>query len=160
MSSSECSESDSDYENETGSVGTNETFSSISAALESMREKLELFGEGVDNVHSSVQQMEHPVAAVALASFVQPRFLETAPFRWNHFTLTEEAKVLFGTEKSTVRFKTFCALLREYLFSNNMVSEEGYITYNDDLRDLLDVTDTQTQTTFLGLLAHLEKFVR
>ncbi len=148
----------SETESDRGSVsGSEESFSSLAAALESMREKLEIFGEGVEGLHAGVKQMETPVTAVALAPFVQPRYLEEAPFRKERFVLKEEAKRVLGLERDTAKFSTVCASLRTYCFRHKLVNANGVIQVNDELKTLLDIH--VSETTFLGLLMHMDKMV-
>lgn len=153
--STSCSETESDH----GSVsGSEESFSSLAAALESMREKLELFGEGVEGLHEGVKQMETPVTSVALAPFVQARYLEDAPFRKERFALHEDAKRVLGLERDTAKFSTVCAALRTYCFKNKLVHPNGVIKLNEELKTMLGTE--QNETTFLGILLHSDKIMK
>jgi hypothetical protein len=153
--STACSSTDSDQESRCGSE---ESFSSLAAALEAMREKLELFGEGVEGLHEGVKHMEEPVTSVALAPFVQPRYLEEAPFRKERFELKEEARQLLGLERSVAKFSTVCASLRAYCFRNQLVNEKGEIEVNSELKTILGCQ--HEKTTFLGLLLHCDKLMK
>lgn len=165
MSKSECEydstsyyETESDHGSVSESVSESESFSSIAAALEAMREQLEVFGAGVEGLHQGVKQMEAPVTSVAVGSFVQPRFLEAAPFRKERFVLKEEAKHCLGLDKEVAKFSTICAALRTYCFQHRLVEPSGTIRLNEKLKNLLGM-DSET-TTFLGLLLHMEKLVQ
>lgn len=152
--STSCSETESDHESVSGSENS---FTSIAAALESMREKLELFGEGIDGLHAGVKHMEQPVTGIAIAPFAQPRYLETAPFRKGRFALKEEAKRLLGFEKDNAKFSTICAALRTYCFRNKLVDAAGIIHVNKELQSAFNLQESET--TFLGILLHLDKLV-
>jgi hypothetical protein len=159
------SEYDSISCSETESVGSvseslsgSESFSSIAEALEAMREQLEVFGAGVEGLHKGVKQMEAPVTSVAVGSFVQPRFLESAPFRKERFALKEEARRCLGLEKETAKFSSICTALRAYCFQHKLVDPTGVIHLNEELKTVL-CFDTDT-TTFLGLLMHIETIVQ
>lgn len=155
---SDASSCPSDEEGSTCSTETGDSFSSISAALESMCGKMEMFGNGIEAVADTVKHLETPVGSIALANFVQPRFLESAPFRCQRFTLQESAQKILGFERPTVKFATLCRHLREYCVSRGLVDRRGIITLNEDLKTLLE-TEEHT-TTFLGLLTHLKVFVK
>ena len=151
--STSCSETESDH----GSV-SEESFSSLAAALEAMREQLEVFGAGVEGLHQGVKHLETPVTSVAVGSFVQPRFLEAAPFRKERFVLKEEAKRCLGLDKDAAKFSTICTALRTYCFQHRLVEPSGRIKLNEELKNLLGI-EAET-TTFLGLLLHMEKIVQ
>ncbi len=145
---------DSDYESDTSA----ESFSSIANALEGMRLKLEMFGDGIEAVHSSVQAMEAPVGTIAIGNLVQPKYLESAGFRRMRFGLQEGAQTLLGFQRPTVKFATLCRHLREYCISQGLVNAQGIICLNEELKNLLG-TQEET-TTFLGLLTHLKMLVK
>ena len=158
--------SESEYESssdcgESGSEGTEETFTSFYRAIESVREQLEEFDAAVEFVQAAAQKMEQPITGVAVGSFVQPAFLKAAPFRQERFKWTEEAKTVFGQEAESASFAEICTTIRTYLFENGLV-KGGKINLDveeaEDLKAILDIEDTTT--TFVGILAHLDKFVQ
>lgn len=167
VSESECGSSYFDSEDGSTSSGsdstqTNGTFASFYHAIDSICEQLEEFEAGVESVHAAAQKMEQPVTGVAVASFVQPAFLKSAPFRHERFRWTEEAKTLFATETDTAPFATICDVIRNYLFENGLVrSEDGKVDLSleaaEDLKTLLETEETTA--TFMGVLMHLDKFV-
>jgi hypothetical protein len=109
----------SDYDEDgstcSGSGSTSgESFSSFAAMLAQAAEQFESLDREIDGVLNRVQRLDQPMIGVALATFVNPRVLEAAPFRSEVFQLTEEARTMFGIQGSgTVTFARLCAVLRE-----------------------------------------------
>lgn len=151
----ESSSVSSDRSDDSGASG--ETFHSIAAALEAMRERFETFHAGVEHVHETVNTMEPSVLQVAASGFVQPRHLESAPFRQQRFTITEAAKELLGFTRPTAKFRTLCQHLRAYCFRHGLVSIEGRIRLDDGLKTLTGFKEDET--TFLNLLAQIHTFI-
>lgn len=145
----------------TGSSGTNGTFASFYHALGAICEQLEEFEVGIESVQNCAHKMEQPITEVAVASFVQPAFLKAAPFSQERFRWTEEAKTLFAVTESAAPFADICATIRQYLFDNGLVREDGKVDLGkeaaEDLKTLLETEETMT--TFMGVLMHLDKFV-
>ena len=161
----ESSYADSEYSG-TGSVGTEETngtFASFYHALGAICEQLEEFETGIESVQNCAHKMELPITEVAVASFVQPAFLKAAPFRQERFRWTEEAKTLFAVDDDTGSFANICETIRNYLFENGLVrAEDGRVDLaHDAAEDLKTLLETdETTTTFMGVLMHLDKFVK
>lgn len=133
------------------------TYLSIEHALETLANYFEEFCEEVDTVHSTIQTMEKPVTSVALATFSQPRTLESAMFRKQRFGLKEPAKNLLGCKSTDLTFGALCHHIRTYLFTNNLVDSTGRIQLNADLKTLLETEESSV--SFLWILKHLQCFV-
>jgi hypothetical protein len=147
----------SEYESDSeGSEGSEESFSSITQALQDLRERMEAFEVGVEEVAATVVGMEQPVSAVAIATYVQPRILEKAPFRQERFRVKPAAKTLLGLEGSTPTFKTLCAVLREYCIPYTDL-ESRRIVLPEELKQLLEIEEATL--SFLEVLAHLDRIV-
>ena len=165
MSISESEYESSYFDSEGSSTGasseTNGTFASFYHALGAICEQLEEFEVGIESVQDCAHKMEQPITEVAVASFVQPAFLKTAPFSQERFRWTEEAKTLFAATESAAPFADICATIRQYLFDNGLVREDGKVDLGkeaaEDLKTLLETEETMT--TFMGVLMHLDKFV-
>ncbi len=107
---------DSDYEYDSDesddSDCTEVTYTSLEAALAEMTERLHEIDAGLDSMTGATQSLEQPMTAVAIQSFVNPRVLETAPFRQTRFRLRPAAKVFLGTPHHTVTLAELCAAIR------------------------------------------------
>ncbi len=108
---------DSDYEydsDESDDSGCTEaTYTSLEAALAEMTERLQAIDAGLDSMATTTQSLEQPMTTVAIQSFVNPRVLETAPFRQTRFRLRKEAKEFLGMPHHTVTFADICAAIRK-----------------------------------------------
>lgn len=147
--------SDSEYDSD-GSEGSSDSFSSIAQALQDLRERMEAFEVGVEEVASTVVGMEQPVSAVAVATYVQPRILEKAPFRQERFHLKPAAKALLGFESSTSSFKSLCAALRDYCIPYTDLTTRR-ILLPEELKRLLETEEPSM--SILEVLAHLDRIV-
>lgn len=106
-------ETDSDYDSETsGSEETGVTYTSLEAALAEMTSRLAELDEGLQTMSDVTQGLEHPVTTVAIASFTNPRILETAPFRNTKFRLHHDAKEFLETSHHTVTFAEMSEAIR------------------------------------------------
>lgn len=137
--------SDSEYDSEdVSSIGSGETFeteatcTSLEAALADMTARLAQLDQALDTTALTTQTLEKPVTTVALASFMNPRVLESAPFRTTKFRLKPVAKELLGVRHHTVTFAELCEAIRHTLQHDGTV---------------LGVSD------FLGVLQHLPEII-
>ncbi len=108
---------DSDYEydsdaSDDDSDGSEATYTSLEAALAEMTERLHTIDAGLESMTGATQSLEQPMTAVAIQSFVNPRVLETAPFRQTRFRLRRDAKEFLGMPHHTVTFAELCAAIR------------------------------------------------
>lgn len=145
------SESGSEYES-----GSDESYSSIRMALEEIREKMEAFDSGVESLHSHVKTMEQPVTSVAVASFSQPSYLESAPFRKELFRIKEQARVVFSLG-AVESYSSLCKKIRKHLFEHKLVDSKGTIQLSKEMKDVLE-TKEETMS-FLAILSKLDHFV-
>jgi hypothetical protein len=152
--------SDSEYEYDSegseGSEGSEESFSSITQALQDLRERMEAFEVGVEEVATTVVGMEQPVSAVTIATYVQPRVLEKAPFRQERFHVKPAAKTLLALETSTPSFKTLCAALREYCIPYTDLATRR-VVLPEEMKLLLETEESSL--SFLEILAHIDRIV-
>ena len=154
--------SDSEYEysgSESGSgsdSGSEDSYTSIRMALEEIREKMEAFDSGVESLHTHVKTMEQPVTSVAVASFAQPAYLESAPFRKELFRMKEQARAVFslGTVES---YSSLCKKIRKYLFEHKLVDSSGAVRLTKEMKDVFE-TEDETMS-FLAILSKLDHFV-
>ena len=152
------SEDESYYDSESCSEA--ESRDSFAEALEELREKLESFDSVVEELHDGCKKIENPVTGIAVNSFVQPKFLESAPFRTEKFHSTKEAQDLFECPE-TLTFTELCSAIRAYAFKNNLVQPNCKIDLTQEpakkLQHLLQSDDDEI--TFLGVLQHIHKFI-
>lgn len=96
----------------TDSEGSEESFASIAAALTSFSERMEQLEQTLGDVSAGIAHMETPMSSVALGNFLQPRFLEAAPFRSTVFKLRPAAQKEYGLATETATFAELCAAIR------------------------------------------------
>ncbi len=154
------SEEESYYESGSDTCSDTNSYDSFAEALEELREKLESFDAVVEELHDGCIKIENPVTGIAVSSFAQPKFLESAPFRTERFHSTKDAQNLFGCPE-TVSFNELCCHIRSYIFSNKLVQSNSKINLTlpsaKKLKDLIQSADTEI--TFLGVLQHIHKFI-
>jgi hypothetical protein len=138
-----------------------ESYDSFAEALEELREKLESFDTVVEELHDGCKKIENPVTGIAVNSFVQPKFLESAPFRTEKFHSTKETQELFECPE-IVSFTELCAVIRNYIFKNKLVQPNCKInlTLEPAAKKLQNLLQSEYQEiTFLGILQHIHKFI-
>ncbi len=152
--------SDSEYEysgSESGSeYESDESYSSIRMALEEIREKMEAFDSGVESLHTHVKTMEQPVTSVAVASFSQPSYLESAPFRKELFRIKDQARVVFSLG-AVESYSSICKKIRKHLFEHKLVDSKGAVQLTNEMKSLFE-TDEESMS-FLAILSKLDHFV-
>jgi hypothetical protein len=148
-------DSDSSYSSD-ASDASGESFSSLAADLGSLCRHLEELGIGVEDMATSVQSMEAPLSRVAVSTFVQPRVLESAPFRQQRFRWRPEAAAALGVGVEVATFAEICEVLRRHVLEHCAATEDGKIELSDTLATLLG---SSAHMSFLDLLGHMRCFV-
>jgi hypothetical protein len=120
-------------------TNTAETYGSIQRALESFTDRMAAMESVLNGVDSRLHEIEQPLSVASLGRFIQPSYLETAPFRSTKFRLLPDARTLFSIDRGTVSFAELCTAIRS--------------TAKEDLERMLGVSD------FLSVLTHLDKII-
>lgn len=141
-------------DSESTSSGSTSSFTSIQEHLATLCAALEEYDDMAENIQTHMATMEAPVTSVALASFAQPTHLKEAPFRHEHFNIRLEAQNLFGLGE-TASFRVLCKHVRDTLFREGCVGQNGVVTLTPALSDFFGIHEP---TSYLNLLT-LEKFV-
>ena len=105
-------ESFGDSGSDSGSDSSSDSFSSFNAAFAAIAHEMERMTDEVETIHSCMSNMDAPVAHVAVGTFVNPRVLESAPFRSEQFRVKREARHMFGISKHVAHFSELCAAIR------------------------------------------------
>ncbi len=153
MSESEYdSDYDSEYDSDTSddSEVTEATYTSLEAALADMTARMAELDHALNTTETVAHTLEHPVTAVAVSAFTNPRVLESAPFRTTKFRLKHAAKVALGAPHHTVTFAELCTAIRqakkedlEALWSSSLAKSKAGLTTSE----------------FLGVLQRLPEIV-
>ncbi len=102
---------DEDYGSDVGSEGTCITFTSFEGAMAAMYEQFATLDTELGEVANQISTLEKPVATVAVSTFVQPRVLESAPFRQTKFKVRLAARELLGLPQ-VATFAELCQAIR------------------------------------------------
>ena len=142
--------SDSDIDS---SSSSSESFSSIQADFERLSEMLHNFASGVDTIETNLIKMQKPIENLELNQLMDVNYLENSSFRNQTFLLKESGFSGFAKDKR-YRFKDICAVLRNYLFTNNLVQADGSVILNDHLKKIFDLNEESVE--YLDLIARLK----
>jgi len=142
------SSSDSDIDS-----SSSESFSSIQADFERLSEMLHNFASGVDTIETNLIKMQKPIENLELNQLMDVKYLENSSFRNQTFLLKESGFSGFAKDKR-YRFKDICAVLRNYLFTNNLIQADGSVMLNDHLKKIFDLNDMRVE--YLDLIARLK----
>ena len=138
-------EDDSEYEDEYETEGSDAescvTFTSFEGAMTAMYEQFASMDAELGEVSHHISTLEKPVATVAVSTFVQPRVLESAPFRQTKFRVQPAAQELLGI-REVATFAELCQAIRVQIHERREEVERVWGTSN-----------------FLEILQQLDKFV-
>jgi hypothetical protein len=133
------SEYDSEYETD---ADTCVTFTSLEGAMAAMYEQFASLDAELGEVTQHITTLEKPVATVAVATFVQPRVLESAPFRQTKFHVRSTAKHVLSLP-AVATFSELCKAIRIQLRERREEAESMWETTNflEILQKLNDVVE-------------------
>lgn len=120
---------DSEYETEGSDAGTCITFTSFEGAMTSMYEQFASMDAELGEVANHITVLEKPVATVAVSTFVQPRVLESAPFRQTKFRVRPTAQEVMGL-KEVATFAELCQAIRVQIVERKEEAERVWGSTN------------------------------
>ena len=135
---------------------SSESFSSIQADFERLSEMLHNFASGVDTIESNLIKMQKPIENLELNQLMDVKYLENSSFRNQTFLLKDSGFTGFAKNKR-YRFQDICAVLRNYLFMNNLIQVDGSVKLNDHLKKIFDLNEENVE--YLDLIARLKNVV-
>ncbi len=107
--------------------GTCATFTSFEGAMAELGVQFAALDTELGDVANQIQTLEKPVATVAVSTFVQPRVLESAPFRQTKFKVRTTARHVLGLP-AVASFAEVCAALRTQLRERKEEAESMWET--------------------------------
>ena len=128
----------------------------LDGALEEMKDTLKRLYESFVGFGESLKTMDQPVSHVALDQLSDISTLEASSFRHHTFAIKPPGFASIDINKRYA-YKDIVEKLREYLFQEKLVKEDGTIQLNKSLSILFDIKDTTT--TFLHLLKNLKNIL-
>ena len=133
-----------------------DSFSSIQADFERLTEALSHFHNNLENIGENLGKIQKPIENIEIEQLTNPEFLEKSPFRLQKFLLkNQDFSTIHGIDLTKrYSFANICSLLRNYIFSKNLVNSDGTIQINEPLQKLLKIQSTES-ITYLDLIAGL-----
>jgi hypothetical protein len=132
-----------DYGSDVGSdAGTCITFTSFEGAMAAMYEQFATLDTELGDVANQIMTLEKPVATMAVSTFVQPRVLESAPFRQTKFKVRLAARELLGLPQ-VATFAELCQAIRIQVRDRKEEAERmwGTTVFLDILQQLHEVVE-------------------
>lgn len=145
----------SEFSNTTGTTSKTEKLMNLfelECDLEQMADTLESLVNNLDSVDSQIKVCEKPIVDITLDKFKDPSFLAASPFRKETFALKPPGLPNIDLNKR-YPYSQIVSILRNYLFNEKLVAQDGTIRVNKPLSQLFEIQETET--TFLKLLARL-----
>jgi hypothetical protein len=118
------------------SSDSDESFSSIQESLEQLSELVTLFTKQLDVAEKQMSELQPHVEDTHVSLLNGVPFLETSPFRNQMFFV-----------------KSPGAMIRNYIFDANLVTDDGVVKLNKQLQTLLGIkSKTATYVELMGRL--------
>ena len=136
-------EDDSEYDSDAGSdAGTCITFTSFEGAMAAMYEQFACMDSELGDVSNQIHTLEKPLATVAVSTFVQPRVLESAPFRQTKFRVRPAARELLGLSE-VATFAELCQAIRTQIHERKEEAERvwGSASFLQILQQLPEIIE-------------------
>jgi hypothetical protein len=128
----------------------------LDGALEEMKDALKVLYESFIGFGESLKTMDQPVTHVALDQLSDISTLEASSFRHHTFAVKPPGFASIDINKRYA-YKDIVEKLREYLFQEKLVQDDGTIQLNKQLSLMFDIKDKTT--TFLHLLKNLKNIL-
>ena len=134
------------------SSDSDESFSSIQESLEQLSELVTLFTKQLDVAEKQMSELQPHVEDTHVSLLNCVPFLETSPFRNQMFFVKSPGFPGIDTSKR-YPFKAICAMIRNYIFDANLVTDDGVVKLNKQLQTLLGIkSKTATYVELMGRL--------
>ena len=117
---------------------SDESFSTIQESLEQISDLVELFTKQIDVAEKQMLELQPAVEDTHLSQLQGPPFLETSPFRHQMFLVKAPGFPGIDLQKRYA-FKTICETMRNYLFDEKLVTDDGMVTLTRPLKALLGI---------------------
>lgn len=135
---------------------SDESFSTIQESLEQISDLVVLFTKQIDVAEKQMLELQPAVEDTHLSQLHGPPFLETSPFR--HQTFFIKAPGFPGVDiQKRYAFKTICEMMRNYLFAEKLVTDDGQVTLTRPLKALLGLK--KTTVSYVELMGALRTII-
>ena len=141
---------------DSGESSSDESFSSVQESLERLSELVVLFTKQIDVAEKQMMELQPNVEDTHLSQLHGPPFLETSPFRHQSFMIKTPGFPGIDMKKR-YKFKTICEMMRNYLFAEKLVNDDGTVTVSRPLRALLGIK--KPTTSYLELMGALRTVI-
>lgn len=130
---------------------------SFSGDLTQLRTIVASLNATIETLETHLISIQRPIELLHLDQLGDIPFLQSSPFRHNELKFKSHVGIPGIDTKKRYTFAEIMAIVRDYLFTNNAVQEDGSIKLTKEMKKVIGIKESNV--SYIDIMNHMRQIV-